>query len=41
LLAERAGHPIPKIDYHVVMQAVVASFGGNERPLAELILRLI
>lgn len=41
LLAERAGHPIPKMNPEDVMQAVIASFEGDERPLADLILNLI
>jgi cell filamentation protein len=41
LLAERAGHPIHKINPAVVMQAVIASFNDNEKPLADLILGLV
>ena len=41
LLAERAGHPITKINPDAVMQAVIASFNGQEKPLADLIIGLI
>lgn len=43
LLAERAEHPInlKKMNPTAIMQAVIASFGGNEKPLASLILSLI
>jgi len=41
LLAERAGHPIHKVNPEDVMQAVIASFEGEEKPLADLILGLV
>jgi cell filamentation protein len=43
LLAERAGHPInlKKTDPEAIMQAVIASFNGQEKPLADLILGFI
>ena len=43
LLAERAGHPInlEKMDPEGIMQAVIASFNGEEKPLAGLILGLV
>jgi cell filamentation protein len=43
LLAERAGHPInlKKMDPEAIMQAVIASFNGAEKPLADLILGLV
>jgi cell filamentation protein len=42
LLAETTGHrlKIERLDPEVVMAAMVESFGGDERPLAELILEL-
>ena|SRR5665213_2540452 len=43
LLAERASHPfdLAKMDPEAIMQAVIASFNGAEKPLADLILGLI
>jgi cell filamentation protein len=43
LLAERTGHPfdLAKMDPQAIMQAMVASFNGAEKPLADLILGLI
>jgi cell filamentation protein len=43
LLAERAGHPfdLAKMDPAGIIQAVIASFNGEEKPLAELISTLI
>jgi cell filamentation protein len=43
LLAETAGHPLDaaKIDPKVVMDAMIESFGGEEKPLAEMIEELI
>lgn len=43
LLAEKAGHPIDlkKMNPEAIMQAVIASFGGDEKPLAKLILGLV
>jgi cell filamentation protein, protein adenylyltransferase len=43
LLAERAGHPfdLAKMDPARIMQAVIASFNGTEKPLADLILGLV
>jgi cell filamentation protein len=43
LLAEKAGHPInlEKMDPEGIMQAVIASFSGEEKPLADLILSLV
>jgi cell filamentation protein len=42
LLAETAGHPlaIERLDPDKVMQAIIESFGGEEKPLAEMILEL-
>ncbi|SFJ88139.1 Fic/DOC family protein [Bradyrhizobium sp. cf659] len=42
LLAETAGHSlaIERLDPDEVMQAMIESFGGEEKPLAELILGL-
>jgi cell filamentation protein len=42
LLAETTGHrlKIERLDPEVVMAAMIESFGGDERPLAELILEL-
>jgi cell filamentation protein len=42
LLAEVAGHPlaIERLDPDDVMQAMIESFGGEEKPLAEMILEL-
>lgn len=39
LLADRAGHRLDfdKLDREVTLAAMIASFGGNEAPLAELI----
>lgn len=43
LLADRVGHPIhlDRMDPQAIMQAVIASFNGAEKPLADLILSLI
>lgn len=43
LLAEKAGHPLAldRMDPDGIMQAVIASFGGEEKPLARSILDLI
>jgi cell filamentation protein len=43
LLAERAGHPfdLDRMDPQAIMQAVIASFNGEEKPLADLILGLV
>jgi cell filamentation protein len=43
LLAERAGYPLALKRMHPerIMQAVVASFGGQEAPLARMILSLV
>jgi len=43
LVAERAGHPLDfeRLNPPDMMQAMVASFAGNEAPLAALILRLM
>jgi cell filamentation protein len=43
LLADRAGHPfdLAKLEPEVFLAAMVASFRGNERPLAAQIRRLI
>jgi cell filamentation protein len=43
LLADRAGHPLDfeRLDPPDMMQAMIASFGGNEQPLADLILQLM
>jgi cell filamentation protein, protein adenylyltransferase len=43
LLAERASHPLDsdKIDPRVVMDAMIESFGGSEKPLADMIEGLI
>jgi cell filamentation protein len=43
LLAERAGYPfdLAKMDPETIMQAVIASFNGAEKLLADLILSLI
>jgi cell filamentation protein len=43
LLAERAGHPfdLAEMDPVGIMQAVIASFKGTEKPLADLILGLV
>jgi cell filamentation protein len=43
VLAEAAGHPpmLERLDRHKVMEAMVDSFGGDEKPLARLILELI
>ena len=42
LLAEAADHPldIERLDPDAVMAAMIESFGGAEKPLANLILRL-
>jgi cell filamentation protein len=43
LLAERAGHPfdLAKMDPDRIMRAVVASFDGAEKPLADPIFGLV
>jgi cell filamentation protein len=43
LLAEQAGHPVDtdRLDPQRAMGAMIASFGGEEEPLAELIANLI
>jgi len=43
LLAETAGHPLAmeRLDPDKVMQAVIDSFGGDEKPLAVVIRRLV
>ena len=43
LLAETAGHPLAmgRLDPDKVMQAMIESFGGHEKPLAQLILGLV
>jgi cell filamentation protein len=43
LLAERAGYPLVLKRMHPerIMQAVIASFGGQEAPLARMILNLV
>jgi cell filamentation protein len=43
LLAERAGHPLAlwKMNPERIMKAVIASFGGQEEPLARIISDLI
>ena len=43
LLAERAKHPLDgnRIDPKVVMDAMIESFGGEEKPLAQMIEGLI
>jgi cell filamentation protein len=43
LMAEKAEHPLALRKMHPerIMQAVIASFGGQERPLARMILDLI
>jgi cell filamentation protein len=43
LLAETAGHPldIERLDPDAVMAAMIESFGGEEKPLAKLILKLV
>ena len=43
LLAERAGHPLAlkKMNPERIMQGVIASFGGQEAPLARMILSLV
>jgi cell filamentation protein len=42
-LAERAGHhlPLEDLDSEALLKATITSFGGNERPLANLIERSI
>ena len=42
LLAKTAGHPfaIERLNPDEVMQTMIESFGGEEKPLAELILVL-
>lgn len=42
LLAETAGHPlaIERFDPDDVMEAMIESFGGEEKPLADMILEL-
>jgi cell filamentation protein len=43
LVAERAGHPLAlnRLDPKAVLDAAIASFGGNEKPLAATIRKLI
>jgi len=43
MLAERAGHALDlnRMNPDAILNAVIASFGGKEKPLAELILGLI
>jgi cell filamentation protein len=42
LLAEKAGHPLDlPMDAEGIMKAVIASFNGEEKPLADLIMGLI
>ncbi|MGJ4945418.1 Fic/DOC family protein [Bradyrhizobium sp. HKCCYLS1011] len=43
LLAEVAGHPldIERLDPEAVMDAMIESFGGDEKPLAKIILGLV
>jgi len=43
LLAANAGHPLdtPRINPEDIMQAMIASFGGKEEPLAKLIRELM
>lgn len=43
ILADRAGHPLDleSLQRPEMMRIMIASFGGNEEPLARLILRLI
>jgi len=43
LLADRAGHPLvlERMNPERIMRAVIASFGGQEAPLARMILNLI
>jgi cell filamentation protein len=43
LLADQAGHPLDfdRLDPTEMMTAMTASFGGEERPLADLILKLM
>ena len=43
LLADRAGHPLvlKRMNPERIMRAVIASFGGQEAPLAQMILNLI
>lgn len=43
ILADRAGHPLEfeRLDPPRMMDAMIASFRGEERPLAELILDLM
>jgi cell filamentation protein len=43
LLAEQAGHPLAleRLDSDAMLQAMIKSFGGDERPLAEIIRQLV
>ena len=43
ILAEQAGHPLvlERLDPKAMLQAMIASFGGNEEPLTELIFGLV
>lgn len=43
MLAEASGHPldIERLDPEAVMSAMIDSFGGDEMPLAKLILDLV
>jgi cell filamentation protein len=43
LLAERAGHPLAleRLDPTAILEAAIASFGGNEAPLAGVIRQLL
>ena len=43
ILADRAGHPLDfeRLDPPKMMRAMIASFGGDETPLANLILELM
>lgn len=43
LLADRAGHPLDldKLDPQAILQATIASFGGKEDPLAQVIRQLL
>jgi cell filamentation protein len=39
IVGERAGHPLnlERLDPKVMLDATIASFGGDERPLADVI----
>lgn len=43
ILAERAGYPVDlsRLDPQAMLDAMIASFGGDEQPLSELIERLV